>query len=202
MKTILRGLCFVLLTVGGMAFQSGRALAVEEPLPPEVKALIGMEVPAKAPGRPGDVPGWISLWGSLIMGSETTDGDEFGFEIDQKANITILIVERLHKFNKTILDARVIPGNLLPYYTEKKNGHTVWKEKDRAKFFDINEGCSRSNREANEIIIGMWRYKPGHLCKAAFSQVKKAWLLDRNNGHLTEISTEGVSCRDPADCED
>ena len=193
MKTILRSFTFVVLAVaGGMVMLAGNAQGVDEVTPPEVKALIGMKIPPKAQGRRGEVSGWVNLWGSGIVNS-------IFFEVWQRENITILAIGSSIDQSTSILDARVIQGDLLWYYT--KDGKTKWK-KNEMQWYRITETCWRDNAEQKEIIIGMWRYEPNSKCTDTSTLVKKAWILNPENGRLTDIPTQDVSCREPVCGED
>ena len=192
MKTTLRSFIFVLLAIaGGMALLAGNAQAADDALPPEVKALVGMKISLEAPGN-GNVPGWVYLWGSGIVG-------EIYFSVLQQGKITVLAIESMKDQSITIQDARVIPGNLLNFYM--KDGVRELKKNDM-QMFRITEACTRVSSEKKEIILGMWRFEPGSKCTDSSSLVKKAWLLNPESRHLTDISTKGVSCREQMCGED
>lgn len=196
MKKIMSSLIFV--AVAGMALLVGNAKAADEVMPPVVKALIGMKIPPKSLGRPGDVPGWVEIWGEGIGGSHPIYFSEL-----QKGSVTILAITSIDDENQTttILDGRVIPGNLLNRYLNK--GKSVLKEND-LQLYRITASCWRGDSPETEgILVGMWRYKPGTSgCGGPSNFVKKAWLLDLESGVLTDISTKGVSCREVNTCGD
>jgi hypothetical protein len=189
MKTNLRNFIFILFTVvGGLALLADNALGSDETLPPEVKALIGMKISLEAPDN-GNVPGWDNLLGSEIV-------DEIYFNVRQKGNITVYTIKNK---NTTILDARVISGNLLNVYL--KDGNLEFK-KNEMQMYRITAACGRGSSEKKEIILGMWRFSRGSKCTDSSNLVKKAWLLNPESGHITDISTKGVSCREPICGED
>lgn len=196
MKTILRSFIFVLFAVsGGMALLlAGNAHAANEELPQEVKALIGLKFQPKAPGMPLVVPGWQYLYEGAMI------NNYMGFVELQRGNTAILAIESIDSPDqRTILDARVIQGEILQSFL--KDGKIEWK-KNPDQMYRISADCWRSNPKEKETILGLWRYGTGHKCDASFSMVKKAWLLDPENGHLTDIPTKGVFCRGPDDCVD
>lgn len=187
MKRILKVfICVLLAVAGGMGLLVDNALGAHDAMPPKVKVLIGMKIPPKAPGRTGDVPGWVYLWGSGIVG-------DISFNFLQQGNTTVLTIDSRINQNTTILDARVIPGNLLNFYM--KDGVRELKKNDM-QMYRITEACTRVSSEKKEIILGMWRFEPGSKCNDSSNLVKKAWLLNPESGHLTDISTKGVSCRE------
>ena len=173
---------------------AGSAQCADESLPPEVKALVGMKFQPEAPGKPLVVPGWQYLnEGALI-------NDSIGFVVLQRGTVTILAIESIDSPDRrTILDARVIQGDVLQTFL--KDGKIKWKN-NLEQMYRVNADCSRSNQIPKKTVIAIWRYADGHLCDASFTIVRKAWLLDTENGHLSEIPTQGVSCRGPSDCVD
>jgi hypothetical protein len=170
------------------------AQAAENTLPPEIKALIGLKFKPEAPGKPLVVPGWQYLYGGAMI------TNSIAFIELQREEIAVLAIESIDSPDeRTILDAKVIQGEFLQSFL--KDGKMEWKENPDL-FFKISPDCWRKNSNKEEKIVGMWRYKKGHLCDAKFSEVKKAWKLDTESGHLTDIPTKGVSCRGPDDCMD
>jgi hypothetical protein len=170
------------------------AQAADGALPPEVKVLIGMKIPPKAPGRQGDVPGWLDLDGQGIVNS-------IGFSILQKDKVTILAIDSVDPKDqtRTILDVRMIPGNLLNRYM--KDGQVQLKTNDM-QLYRITTACLRGGSpDEDGVLMGMWRYEPGtRSCGGPSNLIKKAWLLNSESGKLTDISTEGVTCREIFTC--
>ena len=189
MKTMMKGLLVALLLIasGAVVLAADNAPIQDEPLPPEVKKLIGMKIPPKALGRRGDVPGWSHMWGAEIEG-------EKGFGVFQQDGVVILVIESVIKQSTTILDARVIPGKLLRFYME--DGKLKWR-KNEMQWYRITETCWRDSADKNERILGMWRYVPDSKCSDSSTLVKKAWLLNMESGRLTDIPVQGVTCSEP-----
>ena len=168
---------------------SVNAQAAEEVLPPEVKNLVGMEVPFSESGMPMRIPDWDSMFEPEIDGP-------FIIEILQRGKNTVLITKSIDRTSKLtkILDARTISGDLLYYYL--KDGKVQIRKKFK-QLYTIASHCKRENsKDGGEIIIGMWRYGPGQACSDYSSQVMKAWLIDEESGKLTDIPAQGVSCRE------
>lgn len=170
-----------------LALVSVNIKAADDALPPEVKALIGIKIPAIAPGRRGEAPGWDNLGGSGI-------DLKYFYEELQKGNITILVTRSINNkdYSTTTHDARVIPANLLDSY--KVKGVREFK-KNYMQLYRITATCWRELGK-QEVIIGFWKYEPGSRCEDSSTLVKKAWLLNPENGRLTDISTKDVACRE------
>ncbi len=179
-----------------LSFLLVNAQAADGALPPEVKALIGMKIPPKAPGRQGDVPGWLDLDGKGIVNS-------IGFSILQKDKVTILAIDSVDPKDqtKTILDVRMIPGRLLNRYIQ--DGQVQLKKNDM-QLYRITTACLRHDiQESEGVLMAMWRYEPGTTnCGGPSSLVKNAWLLNPESGELTNVSTDGVTCREIFTCGD
>lgn len=192
MKSLQRSSAAMLIVVAcGAMLLTNSAHAEDEPLPPEVKRLIGMKVLLRE--NPAFVPvDWEELLGAGI------GVENLGFEVLQKNETVVLTVTRIQDSTKSILDARVISGKLLRVYLE--DGKRKWR-KNEMQWYRITNQCSRNGMNKPETILGMWKFEPNRKCTDSSSLVKKAWLVNLENGHLTEISTQGVSCREP-DCGD
>lgn len=177
-----------------LSFILVNAQAADGVLSPEVKVLIGMKIPPKAPGRSGDVPGWLDLDSQGIANS-------IGFSILQKDSVTILAIDSVdpNDQTRTILDVRTIPGNLLNRYM--KDGQVQLKKNDM-QLYRITTACLRGGSPDDEgVLIGMWRYKPGTKnCADSSNLIKKAWLLNSESGKLTDVSPEDITCRDIFTC--
>lgn len=192
MKKTIRGLLVTaLVVVGGMVMSAGYAQCADEPLLPEVKKLIGMKIPPASTGKRGKIPEWDILWGNMV-------DDRKGFEVIQRGAVIVLLIGQFVDQTATVLDARVIPGEQLRFYLE--NGKLQWR-KNEAQWYRITKDCSREGAGKQETIIGMWKFEPDSKCTDPSTFVKKAWLLDLQSGRLTDIPTQGVSCREP-DCGD
>lgn len=186
MKTTLRGFIFVLLAVAGeMVLLVGNAQGADEALPPEVKVLIGMKIPAKA----GDVvPGW-NVMGAGMLGVKTETGLALGYELLYQQNISIFVIDAKDKdLNRAILDAHVLPRQLMNYNVNV--GEIVFK-KNASQFYEFVHSCKREPYEP--LVVGLVRPEPG-VAMGWSEQVRRAWAIDSQTGHITNISTQGVSC--------
>jgi hypothetical protein len=213
MKTTLRSLFFVLLAVGGMALLAGYARGTDETLPPEVKALIGINLPpVRVEGKdikmdprlkplpsdyvriqPASIPGWKYRGGGLLTKSPQSE-HRMGLEELYRGDLSIFVIDQIDENDKskTILDAQVLPQKLLLYYV--KNGEVV--EKKQGRLYEISEMCER---EDAEIIVGLMRPEAGKEdCQHKTTQVIRAWKIDSGSGRVTAISTHGVACLVPA----
>ncbi|MDD5385391.1 MAG: hypothetical protein PHG89_10995 [Gallionella sp.] len=198
MKTLQGNFISVFLAIiCGMVLLTNTSRAEDESLPPEVKKLIGMKTsPEENPGR---IPGWINLWGSSVLWGSGIGNDMY-FTVLKQKETTVLAIKAINRKERTtsVLDARVIPGKLLRFYWE--DGKLKWKKNEKA-LYRITQECSHEGSSNREIILGMWKFEPNSKCTDPSTLVKKAWLLNPENGRLTDIPTQGVSCREP-DCGD
>ncbi|MBU1214990.1 MAG: hypothetical protein KKF58_05800 [Gammaproteobacteria bacterium] len=188
MKTMMKGLLVTaLVVVGGFVMSAGNAQCADEPLPPEVKKLIGMRIPAKA----GDVvPGW-KVMGAGIFGVKTGAGQELGYELLYQQDISILVTDELDSdHSRTIIDARILPRQLLTYKVE---GGKAVRKKNANRMYFVEHGCKSENYEA--VVVGLVRSENSKIgCEHWSSQVKRAWSIDVDSGRISEISPRGVSC--------
>lgn len=158
--------------------------------PPEVDALIGMRIPPRAPGKQGNIPGWVSRTSrSFHHGTKPLDTLS-GIEEIYRPNMVALIVDKLEKKNleRVILDAQVLPMELMPYRIRR--GELVWKN-NWHKYYGINV-CEK---EGEAYIVGLMRPETGKKdCNHETHQVKRAWRVEKNTGHIEEISPRSVHC--------
>jgi hypothetical protein len=182
----MRGLLVTaLFVVGGMLMSAGDAQCAEEPLPLEVKKLIGMKIPAKAPGRAGSVPGWKLVGSYPLVGRGDMGVDEL---FKDNTSIFAIILRDEKDSSQIILDARVLPRDSLPYFV--KNGKFIPRYSKQTLYF--KSMCERADAE---IIVGlMTPLKSSSDCTHRSNQVKHAWLIDSRTGRISAVSGQGVSC--------
>ncbi|MDO8262212.1 MAG: hypothetical protein Q7T21_03195 [Gallionella sp.] len=188
LSRIRRGL-LVLAVAGGMTVMAGSAYCEGDVLPPEVRAMVGMRIPAKAPGKGGDVPGWGRM-GSYALDAATLPQQSLGVEELYRDNVSIFAIILLDEkdWSRTILDAQVIPQKLLWYYV--KNGKFV--EKKNRRLYSFNSMCKRAD---SETIVGLMRPESGkENCTHHSKQVMHAWKIGQQTGRITDIPAQGVSC--------
>jgi len=157
--------------------------------PTEVEALIGMRIPAKAPGRQGSVPGWWMM-GSYALDAAKRPQQSLGVEELYRDDVSIFVIDLLDEkdLSRTILDAQVIPRNLLWY--NAKNGK--FAQKNNRRLYRFNSMCKRADFET---IVGLMRPESGKEdCTHHSKQVIRAWRIDQQTGHIVDTSTQGVSC--------
>jgi hypothetical protein len=186
MKTMMRDLLVTsLFVVGGMVMSIGNAQCADEPLPPEVKKLIGMEIPSFEAGGRGGLPGWVYAGSTLLRDKS------FGVEYWDREEQSIFLVSKLDTSGKhlMVLDAKVLPRDWLTFSI--KNGETKMK-KQWWKFYAPTSACERNS---GEVIVGLVRPVRGrHDCSHKTKQIKRAWKIDEQSGHISEISSQGISC--------
>jgi len=188
MNTFIKNLKFALLVMCSISLLASNAQCADESLPPEVKKLIGMKI-AFDLKRGGKVPGWKMLGSySLINGNEEMEVEELNRE---NSSIFAILYFNKSESSKTILDARVLPQDSLPYSI--KDGSVVEK-KNKKKILYFRSMCKRADAE---IVVGLMRPEQAmesRNCTHWSNQVKRAWAIDRQTGHITAISPQGVSC--------
>ena len=188
LSRIRRGL-LVLAVAGGMTVMAGSAYCEGDVLPPEVRAMVGMRIPAKAPGRQGSVPGWLRM-GSYALDAAKRPLQSLGVEELYRDDVSIFVIDLLDEkdWSRTILDAQVMPQKLLWYYV--KNGKFV--EKKNKQLYSFSSMCKRAD---SETIVGLMRPESGKEdCTHHSKQVIRAWIIDQQSGRITGIPTQGVSC--------
>ena len=213
MKTTLRSLFFVLLAVGGMALLAGYARGTDETLPPEVKALIGINLPpVRVEGKdikmdprlkplpsdyvriqPASIPGW-KYKGGWLLNKSPQSKQRMGVEELYRGDLSIFVIDLIDENDKskTILDAQVLPQNLLLYYV--KNCEVV--KRNKRGLYELNAMCERAD---SEITVGLMRPEAGKEdCQHKTTQVKRAWKIDPVTGRIIVIPTNGVTCLVPA----
>jgi hypothetical protein len=188
MKTTLRDVFFVLLAVsGGMAMLAGNAQAAEEPLPPEVKALIGMKVSPVVAGRtPGVIPNFIKS-----NGSGGGRGADIYYEFGVVASKwPVLLVERVYEDRAIeILNIQMLPSSLLDWRFVRGEFIEV---KGR---FHLSPYC-KANEEDKRIIVGLMTpvVAQSGCIHLRSKLVKRAWQIDEQDGQVTAISPQSLQC--------
>ncbi|MDD4977863.1 MAG: hypothetical protein PHI29_04460 [Gallionella sp.] len=179
-----------LLIVCGLAMQSCSAREEKETLPPEVRQRVGVRISDTGVPREELVSGWIAngFESIYISPDKSLIRTMAMFEKNDTSIFAIISLNTKEKY-KTILDAQLLPKELLTYYF--KNGKSVTK-KQWWKFYSPTAICYR---EREEIIVGLMRPEQGKQdCSHKTKQVKKAWKVDQESGHISEIPTQGIVC--------
>jgi hypothetical protein len=197
-----------MISLGWLLLISANLQAADDVLPPEVKSLIGMKLPpVRVEGKdikrdprleplpsdyvllqPASIPQWKYKGGWLLPQTN------MGIEELYLGDLSIFVVDTINKNNKikTILDAHVLPQNLLFYYI--KDGKVV--KKNKTGLYELNAMCER---EASEVIVGLMRPEVGNEnCQHKTTQVIRAWKIDPNTGSIMLIPSHGVTCLVPA----
>lgn len=190
MKITIRGRIFALLLISSaMPVLASHAQGTNEPLPPEVKMLIGIHIKSNKQGEFGRVENWKTRrWTTLNIFPKPNLS--MGVEELYRDNTSIFVVELMNKadWSMTLLDVRVLPRHMLNY--DVKNGTIVWSKNSRAYRFE-----SMCYRKPKETIVAIMRPERGKEdCTHTTRQVKRAWKIDQETGHISEISAHGVSC--------
>ncbi len=174
----------IFVAASGAALLAGNAEGVEESLPSEVRALVGMKIPDMEPSGKGGIPGWHSKRGTLL------GKQRVGVEELYRGSTFIFLVSGLDETgkNRTVLGVQVLPLNLLSYY--EKDGELMFTRHSKKYQFE-----SLCYRQKGEIVVGLMRPERGSEdCRHTTKQIKRAWSIDEQSGRISEISTQGVSC--------
>jgi hypothetical protein len=193
MKAIIRNLRFVLLAVvSSVVLLAGNAQCADEPLPPEVKALIGMKIPPKIAGKePGHIPNFIRFGESMLnrqIGSETMKA-ELGYSEGMVGKKwPVFIVSAIHDDRTLeILDAQLLPMKLINW--RYMNGKIERLKK--GNFLIFSAWCQYANGDGR-IIFGLEDPKVEH--DGYSSRIERAWEIDMQNGHIKSIPTHRIKC--------
>lgn len=192
MKMILKNLTsLVFLATLGMTVFVGSAQCADEALPPEVQSLIGMKIQSEKQGEFGRIKNWESKgWSTLNIFPKPNQ--TMGVEELYQGDMSIFVIELMDKsdWSMTILDAQVLPRQMLNYSV--KNGKIVWKKSLRTYRFE--SGCYRKTNP-KERIVGLIRPENGKEdCTHETKQVKRAWKIDQESGHVSETLSDRVLC--------
>jgi hypothetical protein len=200
----------VFAVAGGMSLLVVSAQGADDKLPPEVRVLIGMKLPAvriegtdikRAPWAkplssdyvrmsPARVPGFIYAGGALVYENDKSINWLAYSEVLADGKWPVFIIERIYEDKSTeILDAQMLPAKLLEWpYVDKQLKHYL---EDRFRF---SESC-RTGSEDNRIIFGLVKPERDKFDCGHFSRrVKIAWLIDPQTGRIKPISTQGLQC--------
>ncbi len=185
LKNMIFRICFYILLLFYFS-----VVNADEPLLPEVKFLIGIQVPDTEQGRNGEVSGWTMHGGQVFrISNDNTFVWGVGGYFKNDLNIFAVEMRNNKENNRTILDAQILPNDLLTY--SLVNGRVVTK-KQWWKFYVPTVGCERKR---GEVIVGLVRPElEKHECSHKTNQVKRAWIIDQETWHISEISPQGVSC--------
>lgn len=202
-------LTFIL--AGWLSIQALSAQSVEEVLPPDVRALVGMKLAPvrveekdikRAPWAKPLSPDYVQMAPARIpnfisMGSSGGGGLGLGFEEGVVAGKwPVFIVERIGAdMSREILDALMLPKDLIDWHFADGNSGNI---SDHFIFikgrFSLSERC-RSSEEDERIIVGLIKQEKGkETCSHFSKQVKLAWMIDRQSGKITPMPTQGLQC--------
>jgi hypothetical protein len=201
---------FALVALSGLLLLSVNAQATDDNLPADIKAFIGKTVPRLGIRNQSEIPGWREIEGGWIVrsGWKGPEGILLFSEL-QKGDITVLAIESVigtTKQTMTILDAIVIPKNLLNVYKDKgkiKEFITLRDQIDHSyqQLYRVSASCWGTHPDAvigKEILIGLWQRANGNDCGGNSTSVKKAWILNLESGKLSDIkSSDDMYCKDP-----
>ncbi|MBU1215259.1 MAG: hypothetical protein KKA63_08475 [Gammaproteobacteria bacterium] len=193
MKTMMKGLIAVLLLIAsGAVALAGDAPIQDEPLPPEVKKLIGMKIPPKVVGQiGGSIPKFIYFGVSMLgkkIGNETPRSELIYEEGIVEGKWPVFFVIAMHN-DKTleILDARLLPGKRLNW--RYKNGEITRLEE--GDFLIFSPYCQYENNE-DRLIFGL--EDPKFERDNYSTRIERAWEIDPQSGRIKSISTQGITC--------
>lgn len=181
-------LVVLFLIASGAVVQAGDMPIQDEPLPPEVKKLIGMKIPAKA----GDVvPGWKVIGAGMLVINSNAE-KKLGYELLYQKNISIFLVDVMNgDRNRTIIDVRVLPRQLLNYTV--RDEQIVFK-KNANHFYMFEHNCQRGS-DKSVLVVGLTRPEDDKTGYTHWSsQVRRAWVIDQGTGKISEVLPQGISC--------
>jgi hypothetical protein len=172
------------------ALLASNAQCADEPLPPEVKALIGMKLPPKVVGKKQAlIPDFKEVGGALVDTDEK-QGSSLAYSEGVVGNKwPVFIVERIASDRSAeILDAKMLPENLIEWRHDDGNIKFL---KGRHTF---SEDC-HTEEQGTQLIFGLVKPEKGKSDCAHYSgRVKRAWQVDRQSGQITPIPTKGIKC--------
>lgn len=193
MKTLIRNLKFVMLAaVWGVALLAGNAQGEDEPLPQEVKALIGMKIPPKVVGKSGaPIPNFIRFSGGMLnkqIGNEAPRANLIYEEglVAEKWPVFVVYASHADK-TRDILDAQLLPKKLINW--RYVNGKINRLENGDRLIFSID--CQYANGDGR-IIFGL--EDPKYEREGMSTRIERAWEVDPQSGHIKSISTQNISC--------
>jgi hypothetical protein len=189
-KTTLKCLILALVvSVGGMTLLAGDALAADEAMPAEVKALIGMKFPPLVIGKAAaHVPRLVVKDGEVMRNDNA--GGVLALDLGLFADKwPILVAEKISKERAMeITDVLMLPQDLIDW--RLING----KFEGVAGRFDLSTHC-RANDEDHRIILALDKPEKGNeTCEHYTKRLHRAWLVDEMTGRIRKIPTEGLSC--------
>lgn len=187
---MMKGIAVLLLIArGALVLAADNTPIQDEPLPPEVKKLIGMKIQSEKQGEFGRIKKWKSKrWATLNIFPKPSQ--TIGVQELYQNDMSIFVIELMDEtdWSVTLLDARVLPRHLLNYNV--KNGEIVWKKTPLDYRFE-----PMCYRKPKERIVALMRSEQGREdCTHTTRQVKRAWKVEEENGRISEISPQGVSC--------
>lgn len=193
MKTMMKGLIAVLLLIAsGAVVLAGDAPIQDEPLPPEVKKLIGMKIPPKIIGKSGaPIPKFLSFGGGMLNRQigDAASWAELIYEegtVEEKWAAFIVYASHADK-SRVILDARLLPRELINWRFE--NGKIKWLENEEKLIFSIF--CHHGGGN-DRIIFGL--EDPKYERDGYSTRIERAWEVDPQTGRIKSIPTQGIIC--------
>lgn len=189
MKTTLRSLTLALLAAVGSMALLANALAADEAMPPEVKALIGMKLPPLVVGKSAArVPRLVVKDGGVLRNDDA--GGVLGMDLGLFADKwPIVAIVKINSERATeITDVLMLPPDLINW--RLKNGKFVG-----VVGLDLSTYC-RANDDDRRIIFALIKQEKGNeTCEHFTKRINRAWLIDEISGRITKIPTEGLSCK-------
>lgn len=204
----------VFAMAGGIIVMTESARCEEMLLPTKVQAFIGMEIPPVIKSvASGSIPNFISLSSSSAVTRHGTNpsigGRNVGFYYGVLADRAPVLFVIGHDKNLTtkIFDVLILPPDLIDWYFKGDFKYALrhdrqhwdryfkwyWQDGQTGRFM-LSESCG-SNENDERYIIGMIKQENGkESCSHYSKRVKLAWLIDKESGRLTRISTQGLQC--------
>lgn len=192
-----KGLIAILLLIASEAVQAGDAAIQDEPLPPEVKKLIGMKIPTESVMRAGKyIPDFIRSGSGMLnkkIGNEIPKAELVYEEGIVASKWPVFIVSAMHSNGVLeILDARLLPEDLIVWRYENGKFKAAGKPG-----FIFSPSCFYVSSDGKPIFEGriMFGLEDIDTQSNGFStRIERAWEIDRQTGRIKSISTQGVVC--------
>lgn len=189
MNTMMKGLTALLLLIAsGTMVMAGDAPTQDEPLPPEVRKLIGMKIKTKMEDA---IPDFHRSSGMMLDKELGIKGSGEYLVYEEgivKAKWPVFIVSARKKNDVTeILDARLLPGKLLNW--RYKNGKI--RRLEDGDFLIFSPICHYGEGDGR-MIFGL--ADPKFEQEGYSTRIERAWEIDSQTGRIKSIPTQGIIC--------
>lgn len=190
---MMKGLIAILLLIAsGSVVLAGDAPIPDEPLPQEVRKLVGMKIPTDVVGSKGKyIPRFIRFGSGMLnrkIGNEVPKAELVYEEGLINEKWSVFMVSAMNENGVLeILDARLLPKDEINW--RYANGKITRLED--GDFLIFSPYCQYENNE-DRIIFGL--EDPKYERDNYSTRIERAWEIDPQTGRIKSISTQGVIC--------